>query len=132
MTITVQELDQIDHDIACRKLVKFDTIQTPRCGDYVIFANEITRRISYVYDDSWGDQSGVQTSDGGQWYFDSGGDCDFSGGLYPSVKMNTLTKTDEIRMGRVWMFHHNYHTAGNGIDFDIPFRVYTCSENAPK
>lgn len=129
---TIQELDQIDHDRACRNLVKFDAIKGPRVGDYVIFNDDVTRRISYVYGDDWEvDMQGVQTSDGGSWYFGLGY-CDFSGSLYQVVKTKTLTLTDEIRLGSVWMFHHGSHTAGNGISFQIPFRVYKCSENAPK
>lgn len=128
---TIQELDQIDHDNACRKLLKFDAVETPRVGDYVIFADGRERRISYVYGPDWEELSGVQTSDGGSWYFGNGY-CDFSGALYPIVRMDTLTRTDEIKMGSVWFFHHGYHTAGNGIDFMIPFRVYKCSVEAPR
>src|SRR5260370_42660751 len=129
---TIQELDQVDHDKACRNLLKFDALSGPRVGDYVIFADDVTRRISYVYGEDWEtDMQGVQTSDGGSWYFGFGY-CDFSGGLYQPVKMDTLTLTDEIRLGNVWMFHHGYQTAGNGITFQIPFRVYKCSLVANK
>jgi hypothetical protein len=54
-----------------------------------------------------------------------------SGSLFVSVPLGTLTRTDETRPGWVWIFHHDYHTAGGGIDTQIPFRVYRCSENAP-
>lgn len=129
---TIQELDQQDHDIACRRLLKFDAVNGPRVGDYVIFADGKERRISYIYGHDWEEAyQGAQTSDGGSWYFDEGY-CDFSGALYPLVKLTTLTRTNEIKMGSVWIFHHNYHTAGNGVDFEIPFRVYKCSVSAPR
>lgn len=128
----IKNLDQIDHDIACRNLVKFSKIEDPREGDYVIFADDVTRRISHVYGRDWEPKyQGVQTSDGGSWYFGEGY-CSFSGGLYPPVPLDSLMLTNEVKLGRVWMFHHNYHTAGNGINFDIPFRVYKCSLNANK
>src|SRR5258708_23049572 len=125
--MTIQELDQIDHDIACRELLKFDQIEGPRVGDFVMFADNITRRISYVWSlEDWQEMAGVQTSDGGSWYFGYG-NCDFSGSLHQIAKMNTLTLTKEVRPRIVWVIHHDWRTAGNDVHLEITFLVYKCS-----
>jgi hypothetical protein len=129
----ITKLDQLNHEIVSRRLIQFDArSKSPRQGDYVDFADGISRRVSHVYDEEWGEEyAGVQTSDGGSWYF-GGAFCSFSGALYGVAKMNTLTLTDEKRLGLVWIFHHDWHTAGGAVNVNIPFRVYKCSINAPR
>ena len=56
----------------------------------------------------------IQTSDGGSFYLGDGY-CAFSGSLYDGIPADTLTLTGETREGRVWWFHHDYHTAHNGV-----------------
>jgi len=127
-------LDTKDELIIAKREARLNRKNEPRCGDYVIFADEIERRISHVYDKSWGDMSGVQTSDGrfGASFYLGDGYVEFSGGLYPSVKMETLTLTDNRWLGDIWIFHHDVHVAHNDVHFRIPFRIYKCSVNAPK
>lgn len=96
----------------------------PSVGDYVDFADGVTRRISHCW--TFGDPT-VQTSDGGSFYLDRSGYCSFSGGLHPGVAMDTLTLTGAGREGAVWFFHHDYTTAGGGVHTSMPFAVYTCS-----
>lgn len=115
--------DEKDEQIRLRNLREFDLRPGPRVGDYVDFSDGVTRRISYVWDD------GVQTSDGGSWYFGLGY-CSFSGGLYPSIKLGTLSLTKEKREGDVWFFHHDFSQAHNGVYTKVPFRVFKCSEPA--
>ena len=95
----------------------------PSVGDYVDFADGVTRRISHVW--TFGDLT-VQTSDGGSFYLGEGY-CSFSGGLHPGVAMDTLALTGAMREGAVWFFHHDYTTAHNGVYTSMPFAVYTCS-----
>ena len=130
MTVT-DALDERDRQIIWERRNSIELIEGPRVGDYVEFADGITRRVSHVWDESWGDTSGVQTSDGGSFYLGNSY-VSFSGGLYRMVKMGTLTDTGEQRPGRAWIFHHDYATADNGMDVTIPFRVYRCTENAPR
>ena len=123
------ELDDRDRGIIARRLAAFDQELDIRIGDYVDFADGVTRRVSHVYPREWGDDYGVQTSDGGSFYLDKG-HISFSGLLQGPVPRATLTLTEQRRPGRIWIFHHDWQEAGNGVDDEIPFRVYHCSEEA--
>lgn len=117
------KFDDRDQAILDERIAKYDSITDPRVGDFVVFADGVTRRISYL----WGDS--VQTSDGGGYYLGAGY-ISMSGGLHPGVPPETLTLTDEKKDGSVWFFHHDWWTADNGVYTTMPFRVYTCSREA--
>jgi hypothetical protein len=128
--LTTTALDERDSAILAARIEAFDRVNGPRDGDYVRFADGIERRISFVTPIEWLPEcDSIQTSDGGSWYLGNGY-VSFSGGLYRGVKRETLTLTEETKPGSVWFFHHDYHTAHNGIDTTISFRVYECSEPA--
>lgn len=122
--MTHPTFDERDAEIRAARLAALNRHDGPRCGDYVEFADGVTRRISHVWPD------GVQTSHSGSWHLGAEG-CSFSGALYVSVPMTTLTRTAETRPGRVWFFHHGFMQAHNGVETDVPFRVYRCSVDAP-
>lgn len=92
----------------------------------MIFADSVRRRISY----SWGD--GYQTSDGGSFYLDESGGMSFSGSLYQSVPVDSLTDTGETDTAGAWVFHHGYSDAGNGVDVTVTVRVYRCGFGCTK
>jgi hypothetical protein len=119
------EFDAIDQRIVDQRAAELNRIHTPRVGDWVVFADGVQRRISHLWDD------GAQTSDDGRFYLDDGA-VSFSGSLYPSVALHTLTATGEQRLGSVWIFHHDQWARGNGVDTHIPFRVYRCHQTAPR
>lgn len=114
------ELDAADCTILGHLRVTFDAMPGPRTGDYVVFADDVVRRISHCWDGR------VQTSDDGSWYF-TGAHMSFSGGLYPPVPLSTLVDTGRQRPAWAWMFHHGIAKAGNGVDFKVMVRVYTCT-----
>lgn len=117
------EPDERDRDIIARRLAALDQDQGIHIGDYIDFADGVTRRLSHV----WHDDYGVQTSDGGSFYLGDGF-VEFSGSLHRPVPHRTLTSTGERRPGGIWVFHHDWHEAGNGVHDVIPFRVYRCTE----
>ncbi len=118
------QLDGRDLAIILERAAALDKEHDFRVGDYVVFADDVTRRISHVYPRrEWGEKWGVQTSDGGSWYLGNGY-VSFSGSLYPSVSVKTLTLTEERRSGHIWIFHHDLWRAHNGVDAQIEFRVY--------
>lgn len=122
-------LDDRDRAIIADRVAEMDERPGPRVGDFVIFADGVTRRISLI----WGEDSEgghAQSSDDGSFHLKSGY-VDFSGALHGSVHLTTLTRTGETRDGRVWIFHHGVRTAHNAVDADVPFRVYRCTEAAP-
>jgi hypothetical protein len=133
-TCAARILDERDGATVAERMARLDERSGPRVGDFLRFANGVERRISHYWGaepDVPGWRAGVQTSDGGSWHLGEGG-CSFSGGLYPLVALDTLTDTGETRNGSAWIFHHGHRCAGGGVDFLAPFRVFTCSEEAPR
>jgi hypothetical protein len=130
--MTVKDaLDERDRQIIWERRHSIELIEGPRVGDYVDFADGTRRRVSYIWTDEHDNAFSVQTSDGGSYYLGNGY-VSMSGGLYTGVKPETLTLTEETAPGSAWIFHHDWHTADNGVGITIPFRVYRCSENAPR
>lgn len=121
-------IDDEDREILSRRVAKLDQREGPRVGDFVQFETSpepVARRIAYLWDDSF------QTTDGGSFYLDAAGFCAYSGALYLSVPLDTLTPTDETCEGSVWFFHHDWHAAHNGVHTEVLFRVFRCSAEAP-
>jgi len=99
-----------------------------KSGDFVVFTDGTTRRVSHVWKDSKNRPEFIQTSDGGDMSFYLGeGYMSFSGGLHPSLPASLFTKTDEFRDGYCWFFHHDYATAHNGVHATVPCPVWTCN-----
>lgn len=117
-------LDPQDQKILEERQAALDQKSGPRVGDWVEFADGVTRRISYLWPE------GVQTSDGGSFYLDRGS-VSMSGSLYPTVPRESLTRTERSRPGSAWFFHHDYSAAGNSVEVSFPFRVYGCDLPAP-
>lgn len=116
-------LDERDAAILAERIAKLDSRDDFRCGDYVRFPDGRMERVSFVAPREWGDMHGVQTSTGGSWYLGDGYSS-FSGSLNDFIPAARLKITDEIRPGSCWFFHHDYWTAGGGVDVEAPFRVY--------
>lgn len=111
-------IDARDRAILARRLALWDLREGPRVGDFAIFADGTTHRFSY----DWG-ESGIQTSKGGSYYLGEGY-MSMSGGLDPEIKRERIHDTDETRLGSCWFFHHDYRTAGGGVDVLVPCRVF--------
>lgn len=111
------ELDDRDRALVAERAAAYDRINGPRVGDFVEFADGVIRRVSHVWD------NGVQTSDGGSFYLGDGY-ISFSGGLYPQIPFSSLSETGEKRNASVWIFHHDWAKAHNGVGAEIPFRVF--------
>ena len=142
-TITEPELDDQDRATIAARASAYDKIDGPRVGDFIEYADGMTRRIAHLWPADWHDDkiARVQPTDGGSFYLggigesawhraqNDGQDTDaaayvsYSGALYPGIRANTLTLTGS-RNGRVWVFHHEQWDAGMGVDDEIAFRVY--------
>lgn len=107
------------------RLAQLDEDTGPRVGDYVKFSDGVVRRFSHAWDE------GIQTSDGGRWYFGNGY-LSFSGSLFAPIPFDTLIETGDPRLdtrwGNAWFFHHDWAKADNGVDVLIPLRVYHCTQ----
>ena len=123
-------LDELDRQLLKSRCESLNADEEIHEGDYVRFADGVERRVSFVTPSEWlPDIDSVQTSEGGSWYLGDGY-CSFSGSLHLGVRRETLTLTEETKLGRVWFFHHDHARASNGVEVAIPFRVYVCSEAA--
>jgi hypothetical protein len=122
------EIDERDREMIARRMEALDAIPGPRVGDFVEFPGNITRRISYIWTS---EPETVQTSTGGSYYLGDGY-VSMSGSLYAGVPLGTLTDTGQVRDGAVWVFHHDWAAAHNGVDTRVPFRVFRCSADAPR
>jgi len=129
--MTVTYLSSRDFEIMLSRQTALYQRETPGEGDWVIFADGVERRISYTWPD------GVQTSgynggDGGSYYLGEGY-VSYSGPLFGTVPTATLRRDSlGYRAGRVWFFHNDVHMAHNGVDTLAWFKVWRCSEVAPR
>lgn len=131
-TLETTQLDEQDTEILLRRFHAFCDKHGPREGDYVRFSDGVMRRISFITPLEWLPEcDSVQTSDSGSWYLGEGY-CSFSGSLFLGVKRETLRDSGERKPGRVWFFHHDYRTAHNGVETEIDFRVFNCSESSTR
>lgn len=128
---TLTQLDARDTEILAGRIRAFEQVAGPRVGDYVRFADDVTRRIAYMWRDEDDRPFSAQTADDGSFYLGQSY-VSFSGGLNQGVEPTTLTDTGRRVLGSVWFFHHDQRMAHNGVDTEIPFRLYQCSEVAPR
>src|SRR5258707_129474 len=126
------KIDDRDREIIAARTAEFDKREGYRVGDFVIFADGITRRISYIWPGEDGKPDNIQTSAAGASFYMCGEYMDMSGSLFAPCRADTLTVTDETREGNVWIFHHGHAMADNGVYFTIPFRVFRSAADAPE
>ena len=89
----------------------------PRVGDFIIMPDRSYERAACVRDD------GIQTCTGGSFALDNGY-ASMSGSLNPGIPKEKLIRTDEVREGNFWAFHHNIWTAHNAIGISCACRVF--------
>ena len=118
------KVDEADARMIEARMTALDKLEGPRVGDFVIFADGVTRRVSYVWDD------GVQTSDDGSFYLGDGY-VSFSGALHGIVPHASLARTSDYYLGSIWVFHRDSARAHNGVRTRVAFRVYVCALPAP-
>jgi hypothetical protein len=126
----VPALNERDRALIAELAAKLELDQQPRVGDWVVFADGVTRRIAHRYDFETRDLPDIQTDSDGSFHL-CDGFVNHSGSLHLPVHRSTLTRTGEQREGRVWIFHHGGSGRDNNVTAMIPFRVYRCSQNAP-
>jgi len=123
--------DRRDQAIVAARAASLDADGEPRVGDYVVFADGVTRRIGERFDFGTGEMPDIQTAAVEGSFHLCAGYVRHGGSLHLPVHRSTLTRTDEQCDGRVWIFHHGHSGAGRDVSTRIPFRVYTCCLDAP-
>jgi hypothetical protein len=118
-------LDDRDKTILTVRAAAFHRAEGPCVGDYIDFADGVTRRIAYLCPD------GVQTSDNGSFYLgNSGMSC--YGSLYTPAPPETLILAEGMRDASAWFFHHDHWTAHNAVHVRVLARVWASTTKAPK
>jgi hypothetical protein len=95
-----------------------------RVGDYLKLSNGQYLRFSH----DWGDAVQTSKSVGDSSFYLGNEGCSFSGSLYPAIEKAKITQIQETKLGSVWFFKNDYHTAHNGSSFEIPFRVFELTD----
>lgn len=121
--MTGYQFDATDQKILDQIMPVRDQIRGPRLGDYVHFPTGQLERISNNFGTI------LQTSPdwAGAYFLHSHGDASFSGGLNPSIPLDSLTLTDEVMLGQFWFFHHGQVGVGRRVNFSISCRIYATS-----
>jgi len=117
------EFDERDQKLLDARIEARNTIPESRNGDFVRFRNGKIERISHDWEDE------IQTSPikAGSFYLGREGSASFSGSLNPSIPVDSLTLTPEVRQGAFWFFHHDWPGAGQGVSCTAPCRVFDTS-----
>ena len=121
-------MDEKNINLVRSYAVERDKIDGPRMGDFVVFQDEegqIVERISCLFDSSV--HQFAQTSPWGSFYLGKSGAVSFSGGLNPSIPLESLTQTEETMEGAFWIFHHGEVGAHRGVGCTAPCRVFRTS-----
>lgn len=111
--------DDRDQAILDERMALLDAIEGPRVGDFVQMLDGSLQRFAH----DWGQDHGLQTCDGGSFYLGAGY-LSMSGSLNPTVKREALVDTGKHLLGSAWFFHHDWHTAHNGVTVQVPLRVF--------
>lgn len=119
--------DQRDQQLKDRALALWEKRTGPRVGDFLEMPNGRLHRFTH----DWGDQIQITSHyypHHGSFYFGQGGTCSYSGGLDPGFPKASIEATERVLQGPVWMFHHGYAAAHNGVPTTIPCRVFRLTE----
>lgn len=98
-------------------------------GDFITFADGVTRRVSYIWDFGEGPES-IQTSAGGSYHLAGDAETGRRGRANPRTtrtRAESLTDTGDTFDGDVWIFHHGFAGAHRGVHSTVKFRVWRCS-----
>lgn len=121
--------DARDAEILAERIKAWDQRPGPRVGDFVRKVDGSLHRFTHHWGDglqiTWSENArkGADTYHCGSFYLGHGY-VEFSGGLDPAIPVDKLVRTDEVRLGRFWFFHHNWTRAHNGVHCDAPCRVW--------
>lgn len=108
------------YNVLAKWLTKFNDRQGPRVGDFVKLPSGDVRRFTH----DWGEEIQITPANCLGSFNIDGGLCDYSGSLDPGIKKEFLRFTHTYKLGRVWFFKDGIAAAHQGIDADIPCRVF--------
>jgi len=114
--------DDRDQQILAERLAAYNAREGVKVGEYLRYKDTFLR-----FSHDWGDS--IQTSQGGSYYLGDGY-MSMSGSLNHGVDKSDLALTPERKGGSCWFFHHDYRTAGGGVNFQVEHRVWKLKDEA--
>ena len=120
-------MDNIDQQIIKERVTAFDKIEGIRVGDYIKEKDGNITRVTYIWDLE-NEPNQIQTGGNGGSYGLGIGHMEYSGGLNTGYLENEIKATDKRKEGKIWFFHHNYHTGHNGVEASMYFRIFEVVE----
>jgi len=127
------KFDEKDGKILKLRAVAYDRgdpVGLPHVGDWIRFPDGTHKRVAHVWGEEYTDGEAIiqPTWPGAEGSFYLGDDyVSHSGGLESGIPLSRFALTDDRRDGDFWFFHHDWHTAHNGVHFTLPCRVWSCS-----
>ena len=119
-----------NNEILKNRMEAFNKKSGPRVGDYVYIPSNDPRIPAYTrITHDWGDLLQTGGHEGSSYYLGIGS-LSYSGGLDHGVNTADLIPTNETKPGSVWFFDKDIPSAGRGIYFSVPMRVFTVKEGA--
>lgn len=121
--------EQADNmDLFKQRIEQYNNIDGIRVGDY-IKENDTYIQVTHIWYDDNEKQELLQTQDlnfGHGSFYLGNGYISYSGSLNTGyhTKNYTFNLLDEKKQGVIWFFKRNIHTAHNGINFNMNFRVF--------
>lgn len=98
-------------------------------GDLIRFTDGVIMTVAHVWEDHHIQPAFLFA---GSLYLGNGY-MSFSGSLEDGIDFSHFTPTNETMTGgRVWFFHHDYATAGGGIDVQVKRKVWNCDTKSPE
>lgn len=97
----------------------YNKIQGIRVGDFIKEKNGRLTRVTHI----WPDGS-VQTGGNGGSYYLGNRYMEYSGSLDHGYNKLNLRRINTTKVGRVWFFKNDWHTADNAVHYNMKFRVY--------
>ena len=122
ITRTPYALDETDRGILADRTAAWQTHEGPRVGDYLTLTDG--RLVRFTPDGGETLQTTSPTFGGGSFHLSRGGEMSYSGALDPGFEKSRLVDTQETRPGRCWFSSHDFSIAHNGVDVEVPCRVY--------
>lgn len=132
--------DDVDLELVAKRQFcrdcRADNLMEPMEGDVVQFSDGTRYRVSYAirhYEDrdDAGRLHGVQTTNGGRFYWCASGGMSYSGSLFRPIPADTFTYHGESADVRAWIFHHDLMSAHRGVDVTASVRVWHTTAPVP-
>jgi len=115
---------QLNLEIALRRFVNFSKAKGPRVGDIVKYPDGMHTRFTKNWGDTFQTSSRNYT---GTFYL--GEDYPvYSGGFEPPIRLDLLKRKPGHELEIFWFFKNGTRRAHNGIDIQLPVRIYEIAE----